>query len=277
MLKAVSLLIVAMASIQGGATVAKRIFPVLGPAGTSALRLLFATVILWIVFRPWKTPVSKPQLKKLFFYGACLGFMNLSFYFALERIPLGLAVSLEFTGPLAVAIFSSRKKIDYLWAILAGTGIYLILPSFQGVGSLDPVGVILAVVAGIFWAGYILYGKKAGRDVAGTLAATWGMTFAALVVIPSGLFTSGGKLFSPEVLPFGIGVAILSSALPYTLEMLSLKQIPTKTFGVLMSLEPAIAAIAGLLFLGEQLSFAQWVAMALIMLSSLGSALTAEG
>lgn len=276
MFKAIFLLIIAMASIQGGATLAKQIFPVLGPAGTSALRLFFATIILWGVFRPWKTKVTREQLKKLFVYGLCLGFMNLSFYFALARIPLGLAVSLEFTGPLAVAIFSSRKKIDYLWAILAGIGIYMILPKIQGPDALDPVGVALAVTAGVFWAGYILYGKKAGSNVSGTLAATWGMTFAAAAVIPAGLYTSSEKLFSPEIIPFGIGVAILSSALPYTLEMLSLKKIPTRTFGVLMSLEPAIAAIAGLLFLDERLSSMQWFAMALIMVSSLGSSLTAE-
>lgn len=276
MLKAVLLLIIAMASIQGGATVAKRIFPLLGPAGTSALRLFFATLILWAIFHPWKQKLSREQLQKLFVYGACLGFMNLSFYFALERIPLGLAVSLEFTGPLAVAIFTSRKKIDYIWAVLAGLGIFLILPETQGPSALDPVGVILAVVAGIFWAGYILYGKKAGNGIPGGLAATWGMTFAALMVIPAGLYTSSDKIFSLDIIPFGIGVAILSSALPYTLEMLSLKKIPTKTFGVLMSLEPAIAAIAGLLFLNEQLTMFQWFAMLLIMLSSLGSSLTAE-
>ncbi len=276
MLKAITLLIIAMASIQGGATVAKRIFPLLGPAGTSTLRLFFATLILWSIFRPWRTTLTRDQFKKLFIYGACLGLMNLSFYFALERIPLGLAVALEFTGPLAVAIFASRKKIDYLWAILAGTGIYLIVPDISGVHALDPIGVILAVTAGIFWAGYILYGKKAGSGIDGSLAATWGMTFAAIVVIPSGLYTSAAKLFSPDFIPLGIGVAILSSALPYTLEMISLKEIPTKTFGVLMSLEPAVAAIAGLLFLNEHLSLVQWLAMLLIMLSSLGSSLTAE-
>jgi inner membrane transporter RhtA len=275
MIRAISLLLIAMSSIQGGATVAKRIFPVLGPAGTSALRLLFATIILWVVFRPWKKSVTREQLKKLSFYGICLGFMNLSFYYALERIPLGLAVSLEFTGPLAVAIFTSGKKTDYIWAILAGIGIFLIVPDLRS-STADPFGVFLAILAGCFWAGYILYGKKAGKDIDGTLAATWGMTFAAAVVIPAGVFTSAEKLFSPEVLPFGIGVAILSSALPYTLEMLSLKKIPTKTFGVLMSLEPAVAAIAGLLFLNEQLTLVQWFAMLLIMLSSLGSSLSAE-
>lgn len=276
MLKAVLLLIIAMASIQGGATIAKSIFPVLGPSGTSAMRLFFAMVILWLVFRPWRKKVSRDQLKKLSIYGVCLGLMNLSFYYALERIPLGLAVSLEFTGPLSVAIFTSRKKIDYIWAVLAGFGIFLIVPDISGVNSVDLIGVLLALTAGAFWAGYILYGKKAGKDIDGTLAATWGMTFAALIVIPAGLFTSAEKIFSLDLLPFGIGIAILSSALPYTLEMLTLKKIPTKTFGVLMSLEPAIAAFAGLLFLDERLSLLQWSAMLLIMLSSLGSSLTAE-
>ncbi len=173
MLKAVFLLIIAMASIQGGATIAKKVFPVLGPAGTSALRLFFAMVILWIVFRPWKKPITKDQLKKLSVYGACLGLMNLSFYYALERIPLGLAVALEFLGPLSVAIFSSRKKIDYIWAVLAGIGIFLIIPEMTGATAIDPIGALLAVVAGAFWAGYILYGKKAGRDIDGTLSATW--------------------------------------------------------------------------------------------------------
>lgn len=276
MLKAVLLLIIAMSSIQGGATVAKKIFPFLGPAGTSALRLFFATVILWLIFQPWKKPVSTGQLKKLSIYGFCLGLMNLSFYYALERIPLGLAVSLEFLGPLSVAIFSSRKSIDYIWAVLAGLGIFLIVPDVSGHESLDPVGIFLAVTAGAFWAGYIIYGKKAGKEIDGTLAATWGMTFAALIVVPAGLYTSSEKIFSFDILPFGIGIAILSSALPYTLEMLSLKKIPTKTFGVLMSLEPAIAAIAGLAFLDERLTFLQWSAMLLIMLSSLGSSLTAK-
>lgn len=276
MLKAVFLLIIAMVSIQGGATIAKNVFPVLGPAGTSALRLFFAMVILWIIFRPWKKAITKDQLKKLSVYGVCLGLMNLSFYYALERIPLGLAVSLEFLGPLSVAIFSSRKKVDYIWAVLAGIGIFLIVPELKGASAIDPIGALLAVVAGAFWAGYILYGKKAGKDIDGTLAATWGMTFAAIIVIPAGIFTSAEKIFSLDILLFGIGIAILSSALPYTLEMFSLKKLPTKTFGVLMSLEPAIAAIAGLLFLDEHLSILQWSAMLLIMLSSLGSSLTAE-
>jgi inner membrane transporter RhtA len=276
MLKAVLLLGVAMASIQGGATVAKRIFPIVGPAGTSAFRLFFAMIILWIIFRPWKKVLTRKQLKKLLLYGACLGLMNLSFYYALEKIPLGLAVALEFAGPLAVAIFSSHKKLDYLWAILAGLGIFLILPSFEGSESVDPLGIVLALIAGAFWAGYILYGKKAGNDISATLAATWGMTFAALIVIPAGLLTSAEKLFSWEIVPLGIGVAVLSSALPYTLEMISLKKIPTKTFGVLMSLEPALAAFAGILFLNEHLTPLQWFAMLLIMISSLGSSLTAE-
>lgn len=275
MLNAVLLLLVAMASIQGGATVAKRIFPLLGPEGVSALRLLFAALLLWGIFRPWKTRLDRAQMKRLFIYGTCLGLMNLSFYFALERISLGLAVSLEFTGPLAVAIFTSRKRVDYLWAILAGVGIWLILPPIaEQFANLS--GILLALTAGAFWAGYILYGKRAGTSVPGTLAATWGMTVAALIVVPVGFFTSRDRMFTPEVLPYGVGVAVLSSALPYTLEMLSLKRIPTKTFGVLMSLEPAIAALAGLVFLHEELSPLQWAGLGLIIFTSVGTTLTSE-
>lgn len=276
MLKAVLLLLVAMASIQGGATVAKRVFHLLGPAGMTTLRVSFAALFLWIIFRPWRKPVSRRDLLQLAIYGGCLGLMNLSFYYALERIPLGLAVTLEFTGPLAVAILSSRKKIDFLWAILAGIGIYLILPGTLSAASLDPIGILLAVVAGAFWAGYILFGKKASLAVPGTIAATWGMTFAAAVVLPVGLGTASLSNLSGGALLAGIGVAVLSSALPYTLEIMSLKEIPTKTFGVLMSLEPVIAALAGFLFLREELTILQWFAIFLIMLSSLGSTVTAK-
>jgi threonine/homoserine efflux transporter RhtA len=174
--------------------------------------------------------------------------MNLTFYFALARIPLGIAVALEFTGPMAVAIFTSKYKMDYLWALLAGFGIYLLLP-LSGATNLDFVGVFWALAAGFFWALYIVFGKKAGNDFHGGLATTIGMTFAAMVAIPAGVIAAGPKLLDVSLWPYGFGVALLSSAIPYSLEMLSLKSMPTKTFGVLMSLEPAIAAFAGLLSL----------------------------
>lgn len=275
MLKAILLLILAMSSIQFGATLAKNIFPAFGAAGTSAIRLSFASLILWTVFRPWKHRFSKIQLQRLALYGLSLGAMNLTFYLALARIPLGIAVALEFTGPMAVAIFTSKNKMDYVWALLAGLGIYLLLP-LSGATNLDLWGVFWALAAGFFWALYIVFGKKAGNDFHGGLATTIGMTFAALVAIPAGVLSAGSKLLDVSLWPYGFAVALLSSAIPYSLEMISLKNMPTKTFGVLMSLEPAIAAFAGLLFLGEELSLIQWIAILCVIVSSLGSTLMAN-
>jgi inner membrane transporter RhtA len=275
MFKSILLLLIAMASIQSGATLAKRIFPMAGPAGTSSLRLFFATLILWCVFRPWRTKISRSDLNSLAFYGLSLGLMNLLFYFALERIPLGIAVALEFTGPLAVAIFSSKRSLDYIWAVTAGLGIYFLMPTASATDHLDILGMIFAVGAGGFWALYILFGKKAGGKLPGHVASSWGMLFAAIVVIPFGLVSSGTALLDPSLLPIALAVGVFSSALPYTLEMFALKNIPTATFGVLMSLEPAIACLAGFVFLREKLTLIQMVAISCIMLSSLGSSLTA--
>lgn len=275
MFQAVFLLIIAMCSIQSGASLAKNLFPILGAAGTSGLRLFFASMILLIIWRPWNHRFTRMQMKPLAFYGLSLGWMNLLFYYALERIPLGIAVALEFTGPLAVALFNSKKKVDFIWTILAGVGIYLLLPVSGAVG-LDPLGVAFALGAGFFWAIYIFYGQKAGQGLHGGLATSMGMAFAAAVVLPFGIYSIGLKIFSPDLILLGLGVAILSSALPYSLEMISLKKLPTKTFGVLMSLEPAVGAFAGLLFLGEALTLLQWFAISCVIISSLGSTLTAK-
>jgi inner membrane transporter RhtA len=200
--------------------------------------------------------------------------MNLTFYFALERIPLGLAVTLEFIGPLSLAILSSRRKIDFFWALLAAVGIYMVMPVNDLSHPLDPMGIMFALIAGLFWAFYIYFGQKAGKNFHGGMATTIGMTFAALVAIPFGLLIDGSKLLNPALLPMGLVVAVFSSALPYSLEMFSLKKIPTKTFGILMSLEPAVASLAGLFFLGEQLNVIQWLAIICVMTASLGSTLT---
>lgn len=264
-----------MVSIQTGASFAKSLFPLAGPAGATALRLFFATIILWGVWRPWRLRYNSKDLKNLAIYGTSLGLMNLTFYFALQRISLGLTVTLEFIGPLALTIFSSRRKVDYFWAILAGLGIYLIMPGKElNVSAVDPIGMMWALVAGMFWAFYIYYGQRAGKDLHGGMATTIGMSFAALIALPFGLFIDGANLFNPDLLPMGIAVAILSSALPYSLEMYALKKMPTKTFGVLMSLEPAVASLVGLIFLQEQLSLIQWLAMGCVIAASLGSTLT---
>jgi len=270
MLKSILILLFAMASIQFGASQAKILFPVLGAAGTTLMRLVFASLIMAIVFRPWKIKFSK----NLIFYGLSLGLMNLSFYYALERIPLGIAVALEFTGPLAVAIFSSRKTVDYLWAILAGIGIVLLLPFEATEKSLDLLGIFFALFAGLCWALYIVFGKRAGNDLKGGEASTMGMLVAAAVVIPFGLVIDGPKLFNPSVLPLILVVAFFGSALPYTLEMFALKKMPQRTFGVLMSLEPAMASLMGFIFLTEALTMTQWSAILCVIISSLGSTLS---
>lgn len=274
MIAPILVLILAIVSIQTGASFAKNLFPLAGAAGTTALRLFFASIILWFIFRPWKFTYKKSDLKNLAIYGTSLGLMNLTFYFALERIPLGLAVTLEFIGPLTLAILSSRRKIDFFWALLAALGIYMVMPVSDLTHALDPVGMMFALIAGMFWAFYIYFGQRAGKDLHGGMATTIGMTFAALVAIPFGLIIDGSKLLNPSLLPMGIIVAIFSSALPYSLEMYSLKKIPTKTFGILMSLEPAVASLVGLIFLGEQLTVIQWFAIFCVMAASLGSTLT---
>jgi inner membrane transporter RhtA len=274
MFKSVLILILAMASIQFGASQAKQLFAVLGVAGTSTLRLLFASLIMVAVFRPWRTKFTKAMIKSLIFYGASLGLMNFSFYFALQRIPLGIAVALEFLGPLSVAIFSLKKKIDYLWALLAGIGIILLLPKETATHSLDPLGMFLAILAGAFWAAYIIFGKRAGNDLKGEVASSMGMLVAALIVLPIGIAIDGQNLLNTSALPLALMVAVFGSALPYTLEMFALKKLPTQTFGVLMSLEPALAALMGFLFLAEDLTLYQWLAIFCVIISSLGSTLS---
>ena len=268
------ILMFAMCSIQFGASQAKHLFPILGVGGTSTLRLLFAGIMMTAVFRPWKIKFTRDVFNSLLFYGLSLGLMNYSFYFALERIPLGIAVALEFTGPLAVAIWSSHKKVDYLWALLAALGIILLLPLEITGKPLDPLGILFALIAGLCWALYIIFGKKAGNTLSGGVASSMGMLVAAVTVLPFGIMADGSKLFNLSALPLALMVAFFGSALPYTLEMFALKKMPTKTFGVLMSMEPAIASLMGLLFLAERLTAVQWLAILCVIVSSLGSSLT---
>lgn len=273
-LSAIALLLVAMLSIQSGAALAKQLFPLVGSMGVTSLRTSLAAVILLSIWRPWRLRWTGRQMKRMALYGCALGLMNLLFYLALERIPLGVAVALEFTGPLAVSLFSSRKILDFVWAVLAAAGIVLILPLTDLSASLDLQGSLLALGAGAFWALYIIFGKKAGEGVHGGQSAAVGMLFAALVSFPFGAYDAGMKLFSWQVLPLGLAVAVFSSALPYSLEMISLKRIPIKTFGILMSLEPVVAALAGAVFLKEILSGTQLLAIASIVIASLGTTLT---
>jgi inner membrane transporter RhtA len=264
----------AILSVVGGATVAKGLFPALGAAGTAGIRIGLSAVILALVFRPPLRSLTAAQWRAVVPYGVVLGAMNLSFYLAISRIPLGLAVTLEFVGPLGVAVAGSRRALDVAWVALAATGIALIAP-WSGSG-IDPVGAGLALLAGAFWAAYILLGGRVSRAIPGGAAVSVGMIVAAIVVLPFALAAGGLAALTPRLFATGLMVALLSSAVPYTLEMIALRALPARTFGILMSLEPAVAALCGLLFLGEYLAAAQWVAVALVICASAGSTLTAR-
>ena len=267
---AVVSLVVAMASFQAGASIAKQLIPAIGAPATTALRLGLSALIVCILQRPWRSPPSRSSLGVILVYGLALGTMNFVFYMALRTIPLGIAVALEFTGPLAVALVGSRRRTDFLWIALAVLGLMFLLPLSRTEGSVDPVGVAFALAAGFCWALYIIFGQKAGR-AHGPAASAWGMLIAASFTVPIGLALTGRGILSPAVLPMGFAVAVLSSAFPYTLEMIALRQLATKTFGTLMSLEPAIAALAGLVFLSERLTATQWFAIGAVMIASMGT------
>ena len=261
---------VAMVSFQIGAAFAKQLLPGLGAPGTTALRLGLSALLLVAVQRPWRSVPSRSAWTWILAYGLALGAMNAVFYVALGRIPLGIAVAIEFVGPLGVAVWASRRRIDYLWVALAAVGLALLLPIRSGDAALDPLGVACALLAGLGWALYILFGQKAGR-AHGPTAATWGLMVAALLTVPLGVIDAGARLVDPDILPFGVAVAIFSSALPYTLEMIALRRLSTRTFGTLMSFEPAIAAVAGAVLLHERLSVTQWSAIAAIVVASIGA------
>ena len=269
-LGAVVSLVVAMVSFQAGASVAKQLIPAIGAPGTTALRLGLSALIVCVLQRPWRSLPSRSSLGVIVIYGLALGTMNFVFYMSLRTIPLGIAVALEFTGPLAVALAGSRRRTDFVWIALAVVGLLFLLPIARTERSLDPAGVAFALAAGVCWALYIIFGQKAGR-AHGPSASTWGMLIAATITVPVGLALGGRAVLSPTVLPMGLAVAVLSSAFPYTLEMFALRQLATKTFGTLMSLEPAVAALAGLVFLNERLTATQWLAIAAVMVASMGT------
>jgi inner membrane transporter RhtA len=271
----VAVLIVAMFSFQLGAVLAKQLFPAVGATGTTALRLGLSSLMLMAVWRPWRLRLTRLEARIIVIYGLSMGLMNWLFYLSLERIPLGIAVALEFTGPLAVAMASSRRPVDFLWILLAVFGLLVLLPLRMGAQPLDPVGIGLALAAGVCWGIYIIFGQKAGNAHGGQTAAL-GTVIGALVIVPFGIGRAGLALFSPALLPAAAALAVLSSALPFSLEMYALTRLPTRTFGVLMSGDPALAALAGLVFLGERLSVIQWTAVASIMLASAGSAATSR-
>jgi inner membrane transporter RhtA len=271
---ALGLVLGAIVSLQFGAALAATLFDDLGPAGTSTLRLGLAAIVLFAIVRPDPRRHSRADLKLAGLYGLVLGCMNLSFYEALDRIPLGIAVTAEFTGPLAVAVFGSRRRLDLLWALLAAVGIVLL--AGPG-GDADLVGVGLALVAGAFWAAYILITKRAGTRFEGMQGLALAMVITALVPLGPGIAEAGTDLVKPELLALGLCVALLSSVIPYALEVESLRRLPSHVFGVLMSLEPGVAAIAGLLVLGQELALREVAAIALVVAASAGATRSASG
>jgi inner membrane transporter RhtA len=260
-------------SVQFGASLAKQLFPVVGAVGTTTLRQSIAAFVLLALFRPWRNVPSRKTWLPLCGYGVVLGLMNLFFYMALQRIPLGIAVAIEFTGPLAIATLSSRHWIDLLWVAMVVFGLLALLPMAGAVQHLDPLGIALALAAGVCWALYIVFGRRAGA--AGTTQATAiGMTIAALVVLPMGAGSAVPALHDPWVLFAAIVIAVSSSVIPYTCEMYALSRIPIRVFGILMSVEPVVAALAGMIFLHEILTARQILAIAAIVIASIGTTMT---
>lgn len=269
----VLLIALGMVVTQTGASFAKMLFPLVGAAGATTLRLTIGALVLIAVFRPWRYRLTRTQWRAVLLYGAVMGTMNLTFYAALEHIPLGIAVALEFTGPLAVALFGARRPLDFVWIALALSGFALLLPWGGFAGDISPIGVALALCAGACWAGYIIFGQRAGTG-GGPHIAALGVATAALIALPFGVATAGAALIDPAILPLGIAVALLSSAIPYALDMVALPLIPARLFGILMSGQPAMAALSGLVILGETLTLLQILGMAAIILASIGATAT---
>lgn len=259
-----------MLSFQVGASLARQLMPVIGAPGTTALRIGISAVLLCAVHRPWRSIPERRHWPWLLAYGVSLGTMNFVFYEAIRTIPLGVAVGLEFTGPLAVALLASRHRLDFVWLAFAILGVTLLLPLSRTGAALDVCGVLFALGAGVCWAFYIVCGQRVGRTV-GSMAPAWGMLIAACEIVPIGVADAGRALVSPAVLPLGVGVAVLSSALPYTLEMRALRRLTARAYGTLTSVEPALAALTGLLLLGERLTGRQWLGIAAVMIASVGT------
>ena len=253
-----------------GTSFAKQLFPQVGSLGTTALRVGFSALILVLLWRPWRWPLARGDAGSLLRYGVALGFMNLLFYMSLRTIPFGVAVAIEFTGPLGVALFYSRKPIDFAWVALAVVGLGLLLPLGTDAARLDPQGVMYALAAAVCWGAYIVFGKRVSHLHAGHSVAL-GLTVAALTVVPFGVWHAGAALLDPHILLFGLAVAAISSAVPISLEMVALKRLSPESFGIMTSLEPAVAALLGLWLLDEHLTVVQWLAIACIMLAAAGS------
>ncbi|MCZ0208687.1 EamA family transporter [Streptomyces sp. UMAF16] len=262
-----ALVLLGIVSVQVGSALAKHLFDAVGSFGTVALRLFFAAAVLLLLWRP-SLRMPRRAWAVVLGYGVTLGLMNLCFYLALSRIPLGIAVTTEFLGPLAVALAGSRRWLDGLWALLAGGGVVLLM---EGGGELDLLGLLFALAAGTCWGLYILVGAALGRHTTEGHGLALGMAVAALVAVPFGVADSGAALARPWILVAGLGVALLSSVIPYSLDLEALRKVPPHVFGILMSLEPAMAALIGLVVLKESLHWTQWIAVLCVVAASAGA------
>jgi inner membrane transporter RhtA len=262
------LVLAGVLSVQIGAAAATTLFDEVGPAGSVLYRLAFAAIVLWLVWRPRPSEASREDLRLAAMFGLALAAMNLSFYEALDRIPLGIAVTLEFVGPLGVAIAGSRRRLDLVWVGLAAAGIVMLAGP---VGSPDPLGVMFALVAGAFWAAYILLSARVGRAFSGGRGLAIAMAIGAVVMLAPGIAAGGEELVEPPLLAVGFGVAMLSSLIPYSVELEALRRLAVGVFGVLMSLEPGVAALVGLVALGQGLSAAEAAGIALVTAAALGA------
>jgi inner membrane transporter RhtA len=265
------LVMVSIVSVQTGAGVAKNLFEELPPAAVVWLRLLTSAVLLVLLVRPALRARSRTDWLVVVGYGVALAMMNFLIYQAFARIPLGIAVTIEYLGPLAIAILGSRRRIDLLWAGLAGLGVVALgLES----GSMDPLGILFAVLAAVAWAGYILLSAATGQRFSGASGLAFASVVGVVIMAPAGIAEGGAALLDWRLLLFGLVVGVLSSIVPYTLELNALRRMPPRVFGVLMSLQPAAAAVVGLVLLGELLSPWQWFAVGCVIVASAGSTRT---
>lgn len=271
--RAIPLLLIANLSLQGGAALAKWLLPEVGTMGVATLRVVLAALVLLLVFRP-NLRELRQEWPLILPYGVTLGIMNVSLYASFNHLPLGLAVTLEFLGPLLLATFLSRQLVDYLWVLLAGLGILLMTPLVGAANAVSGEGIALALIAAAAWAGYIVSGQRI-QHLPSSHTVTAGMLVASLITLPFGAVQAGELLFRQDVLLIGLAVAVLSSAVPFTLEMMAMRSLNTRVFGVLMSLEPAVAALCGMVILHEHLTPWQWLGLLAVTAASVGISLTA--
>jgi inner membrane transporter RhtA len=273
-----ALVMLSVFSVQLGAAIAKGLFDELGPGGTVFLRISFAALVVVFFFRPTVRGYARSDYAVAFVFGLILAGMNFSLYMAIDRIPLGVAVTLEFVGPLGVAVAGSRRLLDVAWVALAAAGILLLAPlNLFGGADLDPVGVAFALLAGGLWASYILFSAKTGSVFPGATGLAISLCVGTVVLLPVGVAGAGTALLDPMLLLAGFGVAVLSSAVPYSLELEALRWLPARVFGVLMSLEPAVAALVGFLVLGERLGPRAIVAVVLVTVAAAGASRFGKG